>query len=77
MLTRALFGYDGDRCTVARVTVIANHDATGGHPAEIAKSLAYERENVADVCNQSRSRPSCDSPPARRTRARVAAEPGV
>jgi hypothetical protein len=73
-LTRATVGPGAGRCSVRRVTVITNSELTGGMPREIAKSLAFELENICYLFGDRCACPDRDSPGAPGTRARVAAE---
>ena len=54
--------------------MITNRDLTGVRPLDIAKSLAFELENVCYLYGDRCACPDNDSPKALLTQARVAAE---
>lgn len=73
-VTRAVTLYDGRRYRVRHVAVITNRDVTGADVGEIAKSLAFELENVLQIYRRPWSTDGMDSPMAAVTQARVSRE---
>jgi hypothetical protein len=73
-LTRAVVRPGSGKCLVNRATVISNRNLLRSNVTEIAKSLAWELENICHLYGATCGCPDSDSPRAFATQRRIAAE---